>query len=80
METAGGSSRDPLPDPKQQVAGEKHGATERLLSCPKCGSSDVRRSHHQGTLSAVLRTLGRWPFRCRSCRSRFYRAAPPADE
>jgi hypothetical protein len=51
---------------------------ERPL-CPKCGSPDVRRSHDEGAIAAVLRMLGRWPFRCRSCRSRFYLAAPPPE-
>jgi hypothetical protein len=43
------------------------------LSCPKCGSSDTRRSHSRGTRSAVERILGRYPLRCRSCRARFFR-------
>jgi len=35
----------------------------------------VRRSQSEGLLAAFLRIFGRWPFRCRSCRARFYRAA-----
>jgi hypothetical protein len=64
--------RDPMSD--------KHKAPEERPTCPKCGSPDVRRSHDEGVLAALLRVLGRWPFRCRSCRSRFYRSAPPAED
>jgi hypothetical protein len=49
------------------------------LSCPKCGSHDVRRSKSEGLWATLLQVIGRWPFRCRSCRSRFYRFAPPAE-
>jgi hypothetical protein len=50
------------------------------LFCPKCGSTNVRRSKSEGLWAALQRMVGRWPFRCRSCRSRFYRSAdPPAD-
>jgi predicted RNA-binding Zn-ribbon protein involved in translation (DUF1610 family) len=45
------------------------------FACPKCGSPDVRRSRSSGFLAGILRMFGRWPFRCRSCRARFYRAA-----
>jgi len=41
--------------------------------CPKCGSSDVRRSKAEGFWDALLRLRGHWPFRCRSCRFRFHR-------
>ena len=50
------------------------------FSCPKCGSSDVRRSQSEGALAAFLRMFGRWPFRCRSCRARFYRAAAAPED
>jgi ribosomal protein L37AE/L43A len=49
-------------------------------ACPKCGSNDVRRSSREGLWAGVLSMLGRWPFRCRSCRSRFYRYASPPSE
>lgn len=45
--------------------------------CPKCGSIDVRRSSRDGFWASLLALMGRWPYRCRSCRSRFYRFAPP---
>ena len=45
------------------------------LSCPKCGSHDVRRSKGEGVWAALIHMVGRWPFRCRSCRSRFYKFA-----
>lgn len=50
--------------------------------CPKCGSSDIRRSKSDGFYAVIQRVFGRWPFRCRSCRQRFYRSAeaPPEME
>jgi len=69
MENDGGSSVDD-PAKEQRASGER-------LSCPKCGSADVRRSHPEGAVAGLLRVLGRWPFRCRSCRSRFYHPSPP---
>ena len=48
--------------------------------CPKCGSMDVRRARSEGFAAAVLQLIGRWPFRCRSCRARFFRSAPPPDD
>jgi predicted RNA-binding Zn-ribbon protein involved in translation (DUF1610 family) len=57
--------------------------TERLtgrLKCPKCGSADVRRARSEGVLPSLLQMFGRWPFRCRSCRGRFFRYAPPPED
>lgn len=49
--------------------------------CPKCGSKDFVRSEKLGFWVAVQVLFGRWPFRCRSCRARFYRNdAPPETE
>jgi len=31
-------------------------------------------------MAALQRIFGRWPFRCRSCRARFYRAAEPPED
>jgi hypothetical protein len=50
------------------------------LSCPKCGSVHVRRSKSEGVLAALLRIFGRWPFRCRSCRARFFRPAERPED
>jgi len=47
--------------------------------CPKCGSHDVRRSKGEGAWAAFLRVFGRWPFRCRSCRARFFRFTDPPE-
>jgi ssDNA-binding Zn-finger/Zn-ribbon topoisomerase 1 len=53
---------------------------EKRIECPKCGSHDVRRSKSDNFIAIVARAFGRWPFRCRSCRTRFYRHAdPPPD-
>ena len=52
---------------------------ERLM-CPKCGSLDVRRAKSEGFVPGLLQMFGRWPFRCRSCRGRFFRYAPPPED
>jgi len=51
----------------------------RKFSCPRCGSTDVRRSKSEGLVAGIARMFGRWPFRCRSCRVRFYRYASPPE-
>ncbi|HVP00382.1 MAG TPA: hypothetical protein VMT15_20060 [Bryobacteraceae bacterium] len=56
---------------------EKQETTALDLPCPKCGSHDIRRSKSEGFYALIQKRLGRWPFRCRSCRSRFYRSADP---
>lgn len=43
------------------------------ITCPGCGSKDVRRSHGQDLLSTFLRQFRLQPFRCRSCRKRFFK-------
>ena len=50
------------------------------FACPKCGSTDVRRSKSEGLWAAVQRMVGRWPFRCRSCRVRFYLSADAPED
>jgi len=50
------------------------------FSCPKCGSLDIRRARSQGAWAAFLRVFGRWPFRCRSCRQRFYLASGARED
>ena len=53
---------------------------ETRHGCPKCGSADVRRARSEGFAAAFLQMFGRWPFRCRSCRARFFRSAPPPED
>jgi hypothetical protein len=61
-----------MPDEREII---KHPA-----KCPKCGSTDIRRSKGDGFYALIQRAFGRWPYRCRSCRLRFYRSAEaPAD-
>ena len=41
--------------------------------CRKCGSADVRRSNPHGILDLVMGAiLKKRPYRCRSCRGRFF--------
>ena len=49
------------------------------ITCPKCGSSDVRRSKTEGFVAIALSVFGRAPLRCRSCRAKFYRHLPAED-
>jgi hypothetical protein len=53
--------------------------SEAALICPKCGSASIRRSNSPGFVADLFEMFGRWPFRCRLCRKRFYRAFPPAN-
>jgi len=50
------------------------------ITCPKCGSTDIRRSRNDGFWAAFFQVFGRWPFRCRSCRARFFRYSEPPPE
>jgi hypothetical protein len=45
----------------------------RILQCPKCGSSDVRRTERIGLIAWLFQKIGRAPFLCRSCHIRFFR-------
>lgn len=50
------------------------------LYCPKCGSMDTRRARSDGVLALLAKIFGRYPFRCRSCRTKFYRVSDPPPE
>lgn len=41
--------------------------------CPKCTSTDVRRAYRTGVWEEFLRLFFIAPFRCRSCRHKFYK-------
>ncbi len=43
------------------------------LTCPKCGWSNIRPSAPNSVADRVVGTLGFAPFRCRTCRYRFFR-------
>jgi predicted RNA-binding Zn-ribbon protein involved in translation (DUF1610 family) len=53
---------------------------KQRMSCPKCGSADVRRSQNEGFYAYFHSLFGRQPFRCRSCRTKFYKYAPVQQE
>ena len=43
------------------------------MRCRKCGSKDIRRSKEGGVIDALVHAIfGRVPYRCRSCRARFF--------
>lgn len=50
------------------------------LFCPKCGSTDVRRARGEGFLAFFRALFGQMPFRCRSCRVKFFRRADAPGE
>lgn len=50
-----------------------------MITCPACGSADVRASRRARMTDVFYRLRGQEPFRCRSCRRRFF-AALPADQ
>ncbi len=49
-----------------------------MRRCPKCGSPDVRRSVRRRMLDFVLARIGLAPYRCRNCRTRFFRQTSQA--
>ena len=48
--------------------------------CPRCGSTDIRVSQTQRTLDFLLKSFSLKPYRCRSCRKRFYLRKPGAAD
>lgn len=48
-------------------------------NCPGCGSKDVRCSRANGVMCSILRQMNLTPYRCRSCRKRFFSAASATD-
>ena len=52
------------------------GSSIRAMSlriCPRCGRSDIRPSNRRGIGDRILACIGLTPYRCRACRSRFFR-------
>ncbi len=52
----------------------------REARCTRCGSRDVRPSWTIGLMDRVYMLFSCSPYRCRSCRARFYRREPTPDE
>ncbi|MFN7993907.1 MAG: hypothetical protein U0Q18_09915 [Bryobacteraceae bacterium] len=48
------------------------------LTCPKCGSQRLRRSHRQGLLERLTSIFGYFPQRCQECLTRSYLKTAPA--
>jgi hypothetical protein len=42
------------------------------MTCPKCSSQNIRISRHSHWNDVFYRIQGEQPYRCRSCRHRFY--------
>jgi hypothetical protein len=45
----------------------------KVVFCPNCTSTDVRRAYRKGLWEEFLRLFFMAPFRCRACRHKFYR-------
>jgi len=58
---------------------EEQPAEPRKPFCPKCGSTDIRGSQSHRMLDFLLKSFSRRPYRCRSCRKRFYLRRPEVD-
>jgi len=43
-----------------------------VMQCPSCGKSGVGRIRREGVVDQINRCIGRWPYRCFSCNTRFY--------
>jgi hypothetical protein len=48
--------------------------------CHKCGSTDIRGSQTHHMLDFLLKSFSLKPYRCRSCRKRFYLRKPAEPE
>jgi len=44
------------------------------MICPQCGGADTRASRKSYPMDLLHRMLGKEPFRCRTCHTRFYSA------
>ena len=44
--------------------------------CTRCGSTDIRESKSHKMIDFLLQSFSLRPFRCRSCRKRFYLRRP----
>jgi hypothetical protein len=42
------------------------------MDCPKCSSLQVKPSKRSGPFDSCFRLLGRTPYRCQTCRARFF--------
>ena len=42
------------------------------MNCPKCNEATAHRSHRAGMADWLMGLLNRTPYRCRSCKARFY--------
>ena len=59
---------------KSSAEEDSGGHSDRLgvLSCPRCGSERLHRSHRYNAYErTILKILGIRPYRCESCNARF---------
>lgn len=43
------------------------------LTCPRCSSHSVTRSHRRGSLEHLIAWIELYPYRCVACYNRFFR-------
>lgn len=66
--TAATLAEVPIRRPKQ----EKAAPAPDQAACPKCGSSQIRRSHRVSSMERIWGILGYYPYRCQECLSRSF--------
>ena len=67
--------------PSMDDPGRVNAVEYPFLHCPRCTSRHIRRASRANFLEQSMRLFGLAPFRCRSCRHKFYRLQfqRPAD-
>src|SRR4051812_45242447 len=53
--------------------------TEVLRYCPHCGSTQIAPSRRRGWFDWLFQLIGRTPFRCQMCSTRFFDAKETRD-
>jgi hypothetical protein len=67
------TERIPYPPVENVEAGIPSGRAIGIdIRCPYCSSVDHHRSMRHGGRDFLRRLLGRFPWRCNTCRKRFY--------
>ena len=75
-----GGDGEVLPEASSRLAGEanpavrnRRAAASIRMSCPKCKSEHIRRSHRANLLEWLISMIAIYPYRCSDCHRRFLR-------
>ena len=63
-----------------EAESQEHSEESHKPFCRKCGSTDIRMSQTHKALDFLLKSFSLRPYRCRSCRKRFYLRKPSVPE